>query len=504
MNTNVYGVIFVWLSLLLVLGCSDAELENQSEQNDPDQNQNQNQNQPNSTENNSEEDDVIEALRELVEQRDLQPLSEPPPQDPAKVELGHNLFFDPILSGNKDANCAFCHQMDEATADEFSISAGTTSVRDEHGDRRPGPELSFTPRISPDIFNRGHESLRTMFWDARVEQLDDGRIVFHERSYPQMDGHYYRILPEEADNLLAAQNLLPVHDRDELRGHHGIPDIFGEFNEVAAVPNHSVEGTWNALIARLIEIEGYQELFEEIYPEIELEDLHFVHATNGLAAFFIDTFSFTDAPWDEFLRGDDEALTDEQARGAKLFYGDAGCSSCHGGEIFTDQELYNWGVPPKTKGPETLDYLDRGAAHRSHAGPDRYFHFRTPPLRNVELTGPYMHNGVYETLEDVIRHKIDPIESLWNYDSSHLGPIFRQQVHNNEDSLAAVESTISSQVLTIPEMSDDEISDLIAFLKSLTSPSARDLEHVELDSVPSGLEIPDPKNRPWAHEQDLD
>ena len=490
-----------WLSMMLIglfigIGCT-AEEDEQVNDNDP-----QGEVDAGVPDAEPDETNVIQELRDLADERGLVPITDPPPQDPAKVELGHNLFFDPILSGNEDANCAFCHQMDEATADEFSISAGTMSVRDENGDRRPGPEMKFTPRISPEIFNRGNHEIRTMFWDARLEQLDDGTVVFHERSYPEMEGHYFRIMPEEADNLLAAQNLLPVHDRDEMRGVYGQRTLSGEFNELAAVAGHNLEGTWQRLIERLIEIPGYQELFTTIYPDIELEDLHFAHATNGLAAFFIDAFSFSDSPWDEFLAGNDEALTEAEARGAKLFFGEAECSSCHGGELLTDQRLYNWAVPPKTRGPESLDNLDRGAAHRAHAGPSEDFHFRTPPLRNVELTGPYMHNGVYETLEDVLRHKSDPIHGLWNYDSSHLGEVFRKQVHSGTNELEQVERTVSAKALLVPELNDDEIADLVAFLKSLTSPSARDLEHLELEEVPSGLPIPDPKDRPLQQTND--
>lgn len=444
--------------------------------------------------------ELLQALRVEVEERGLNPIEEQP-QDPALVELGHNLFFDPILSGNKDANCAFCHQMDEATADEFPLSAGTNSVRDENGDRRPGPQHRLTPRISPDLFNRGHEDLTTMFWNTRLQLMDDGRVVFFENSYPKVEGVYYRIMPEEANNLLAAQNMLPVQDRDELRGFNSSRTIFDEHNEVASVPNHHLEGTWNRLLDRLLAIDGYRELFKEAYPEKDLDsDLHYAHAANGLAAFFIENFTLTESPWDQFLRGDDEALTAAQVRGANLFYGEAGCGSCHGNDLLTDQEIYNWAVPPMTRGPESFDNMDLGAAHRSHAGPEQRFHFRTPPLRNVELTGPYMHNGAFGTLEEVIRHKMDPIEGLWNYNPTHLGPVFRRQVHTGERELARVEATVSPQALLTPELSDDQIDDLIAFLESLTDPQAADLTHLELDEVPSGIEIPDPKARPFRDE----
>ncbi len=477
--------------LLFAVGCqSETDGEEEAGESEP-------QSSVDSTPDEPVDNELLQALRTEVEERGLQAIEEQP-QDEALVELGHNLFFDPILSGPKDANCAFCHQMDEATADEFPLSAGTASVRDENGDRRPGPQHRFTPRISPELFNRGHEDWRTMFWDTRVQLLDDGRVAFFDTSYAKIDDLHYRIMPDEADNLLAAQNMLPTQDRDEMRGFNSSRTIFDEHNELGSVADHSLEGTWNRLRDRILAIDEYRELLQAAYPEKDIdEDLHWAHATNGLAAFIIDSFTLTESPWDQFLRGDDQALTAAQIRGGNLFYGEAGCASCHGGDLFTDQEIYNWAVPPMTRGPEPFDNMDLGAAHRSHVGLDQAFHFRTPPLRNVELTGPYMHNGSLGTLEDVIRHKMDPVEGLWNYEPTHLGPVFRRQVHTGEEQLARVEKTLSPQALLTPELSDDQIDDLIAFMESLTDPRAADLTHLQRDEVASGLPIPDPKARPF-------
>ncbi len=436
------------------------------------------------------DEELRDEMQQTIEDLGLNPLGDPPKVDEAKVALGHQLFFDPILSGSKDVNCATCHHMDRATTDEFALSAGTNFIIDEFGHRRPGPQLSFTPRTSTELFNLGHEELRTMFWDVRLEKLEDGNIVLHEHSYPKMEGNYLRVMPEQLDSLLAAQAMLPVHSRNEMRGADGAKDIFGETNETASVPNHHFEGTWKRITDRLVDIPAYVELFDQVYPELDKEELNFAHAANALAAFQIDAFTFPDSPWDDFVDGDDEALTNAELRGADLFFGEAQCATCHGGDLFTDQRFYNLAVPPMTRGPESLDNMDLGAAHRSHAGPDEEFHFRTPPLRNVELTGPYMHNGAYATLEEVIRHKIDPVEGLWNYAPSHLTPAIERQVHSGENELARVQDTLSSQALIVPELSAKEIDDLIAFMKSLTSPSATDLEHLDLEDVPSGLPLP--------------
>ncbi|CAN0509948.1 unnamed protein product, partial [Laminaria digitata] len=204
------------------------------------------------------------------------------------------------------------------------------------------------------------------------------------------------------------------------------------------------------------------------------------------------SFTFLDSPWDRFLAGEDDALTDAQARGALLFYGDAKCSVCHSGALLTDQKFYNIGVRPVSRGPDSTEFLDRGVAHRSIAGPDDSFAFRTPPLRNVALTAPYMHTGIYNDLEQVIRHKMDIERGLWLYDSSIMRPEFSRLVHHGADRLSQVAETLVPWLSLGIELTDDEIADLVAFLESLTSPSALDLSHVIPESVPSGLEIPIP------------
>ncbi len=435
-------------------------------------------------------DALRQDLRHRLDIMGVEAVEAPEDIDEALVELGHNLFFDPILSGSRDTNCASCHLMDEGTSDGRPLSIGTGSVIDDYGEERPGPQLALTPRNSIELFHRGTDDLRVRFWDGRMEQLDDGRIVMHEISYSKVEGTYLRIMPEEADNILAAQVMFPVLDRDELRGIHGSVDIYGEENELALVPDHDLEGSWRGLIRRIVEVAEYRQALTEIYPDVPAEELKFVHAANALSAFITAEFSPDDSPWDRFLLGDDNALSEAQLRGADLFYGDAKCAACHGGTLMTDQKLYNLAVPPMTRGPDSLMNMDLGAAHRSHAGPAQEFHFRTPPLRNVEITGPYMHNGAYPTLERVLRHKMDPIDSLWNFDDSHLERVFYEQVHVDPEKLARVEATYSTRADEVPHLDDEQIDDLIAFLKSLTSPSSIDRRDLNLDAVPSGLPVP--------------
>ncbi|MFB6374365.1 MAG: hypothetical protein ABEN55_14890, partial [Bradymonadaceae bacterium] len=126
------------------------------------------------------------------------------------------------------------------------------------------------------------------------------------------------------------------------------------------------------------------------------------------------------------------------------------------------------------------------------------FAFRTPPLRNCELTAPYMHSGAYKSIEAAIRHHLDPARSLANYDGSHLPPEVRGQVHNSPSVrrrlLKRLDGRIRvrARIQKIPghplRITDRNVDRLVAFLKSMSSPEAtNNLEETAPDSVPSGL-----------------
>jgi cytochrome c peroxidase len=452
--------------------------------------------------NNATEDDgpavdpatVEQELPALLEQAGAAPIELPAAKDPAKVELGRMLFFDPVLSGNKDSSCSTCHHPTKATTVGEALAVGT-KARVEDGVRLPRNDHSFTPRNPPDLFNLGDPDLQTIFWDSRMQILEDGRIVMHDRTASHAEGNYLRVMPSSTENLLAAQVMFPVLNRDEMRGDYGELDINGEPNELGQRTDIDFEGVWRDLTDRLMSNQTYRELFADAFPSVDPEEMTFHFAANALAAFIIETFSFDDAPFDQYLRGDEDALTDQQKYGAWLFYGDAGCAECHSGKLMTDQKLHNIGVRPISSGPEALHLdaevsMDMGASHRAHAGPDRAFSFRTPTLRNVALTAPYMHNGAYADLESAIRHKTAMHDRLWNYDHTQIGEQFWDQVHTSEYVINAVEATMTHEQTR--ELDEEEIDALVAFLESLTSPTAAQMGGIEPEEVPSGLPIPEP------------
>jgi cytochrome c peroxidase len=317
-----------------------------------------------------------------------------------------------------------------------------------------------------------------LFWDGRVSgSLTTGFDT------PASDR-----LPDGLDSLLAAQAMFPVTSRDEMRGLRGDHDIFGQKNELAMLVDYAARPIWAALMRRLAAIPGYVELFRAAYPDVPVDQLGFQHAANALAAYEIDFFTFEDSPFDRYLQGESSALSPQAQRGALLFYGEAGCAACHTGGLLTDQHFYNLAVPQVGPGKGREEPLDLGRARETGNDCDRYA-FRTPPLRNVAITGPWMHSGAFTSLEAAVRHHLDPAGGLLAYDPSQLAVMFQSMCQDQPEVLASVLRTESDIASDQAPLSDAQVQDLLAFLDALTSPQALDLEDTIPDSVPSGLPV---------------
>jgi cytochrome c peroxidase len=418
-------------------------------------------------------------LRAALRDAEVVALGPAPSFDPALVELGRFLMFDKELSGNRDISCATCHHPLLHTGDGLSVSIGTGG-RGLGPSRVLGEERALIPRNAPEVFNRGAEQWRTMFWDGRVSGSA-------ETGFSSPAG---AALPSHLDSVLAVQAMFPVTSRDEMRGKAGDVDVFGAPNELALVDDDGFAAIWSALMARLTAIPEYVDLFAAAFPDSAAEELDFGHAARAIAAFEIDFWTLPDSPFDRYLAGDDSALADDAKRGALLFYGQARCAECHSGPLLTDQEHHDVAVPQVGPGKGGEAPLDYGRGRETGELAQRYA-FRTPPLRNVAITGPWMHDGAYTTLAGAVRHMLDPASSLLAYDPSQLAPALYGTFQDDATILDAILANLDEKVLDPVLLSDAQVADLLAFLTALTDPAAADLRGDIPDRVPSGLPVAD-------------
>jgi cytochrome c peroxidase len=298
-------------------------------------------------------------------------------------------------------------------------------------------------------------------------------------------------VPQIVENLAAAQAMIPVTNRVEMRGLPGDHDVLGNVNELAQIPDSQYTAIWNATIARVVAIDEYKRRFNAVFPGVPASALSFAHAANAIAAFEIQSFSKTNSPFDRYLARDDAALSTDAKEGALLFFGRAGCSSCHNGPLLGGQSFANAGVPQLGPGTGKAAPLDAGREDFAPAGKPQFL-FRVPPLRNVELTAPYMHDGAYATLEAVVSHYNNVDSALKAFTSNELDPAYRASYRGDAATVNAVLSTVDGRLRQPLGLSSDDQRRIVAFLRSLTDPSARDLSAIAPSAVPSGLPVRDP------------
>lgn len=235
---------------------------------------------------------------------------------------------------------------------------------------------------------------------------------------------------------------------------------------------------------------GYKSLFFAAYPSISnVDDFTFGHAAEAIASYESQAFAAFNSPFDDYLRGDNSALTDEQKRGAMLFFGAARCSQCHNGPLLSDNQHHGIAAPQVGPG-KNMPFDDLGRALETLDPNDEYT-FRTPSLRNIALTSPYTHSGAYYTLEAVVRHHMYPEQSLLSYDPTQLPAIFESTVDFDASRQGRRIAQISPILQTPIALTDAEVDDLVAFLHALTDPASINLTDEVPDTVPSGLPVRD-------------
>jgi cytochrome c peroxidase len=239
---------------------------------------------------------------------------------------------------------------------------------------------------------------------------------------------------------------------------------------------------------RLGAIPEYRAMFEAAYPGTKFEQMTFAHASNAIGAFLVAKLSFANSPWDKFLAGDDRALTARQLEGAQTFL-TLKCSVCHTGATFSDEQFHNVAVPQIGPGQGNGESLrdDFGRMNVTGNSDDRY-RFRTTPLRNVELTGPYGHDGAIMTLRDFVEHYSESDLKLLAYDPGQLEPGLRGSVLLNSSLILAQRDTLLEGVV----LTQDLVGKLIDYMDALTDNAARNLSRVVPARVPSKLPVDRP------------
>lgn len=411
-------------------------------------------------------------VRQLAAERGIVPLRREAPVRPALVRLGRALTFDPVLSGNRNIACSTCHLPSFGTGDGRSLSVGEGAT--DFGPGRTHPGGIFIPRNAPSLFNLA--AMRHLFWDGRVQVDPAGNLS--TPAGPQLTPEMREVFEFGAISALA---MFPVTNREEMRGAPGS-------NEVADLPDADLTGIWAALMGRLGGIPEYRSMFEAAYPGTPFEEMTFAHASNAIAGFVVEKLTFVDTPWDRFLAGSNRALSPAQLRGAQTFLA-LKCSVCHNGATFSDDDFHNVAVaqfgPGQGNGESLRD--DFGRMNVTGDAADRY-RFRTTPLRNVELTGPYGHTGAIASLRGFIEHYSESHLKLRAYDGAELEPALRPTLLDNAEEILAHRDTLLDGVV----LSDQIVDELTAYMSALTDDAARDLARITPRTVPSGLPVDRP------------
>ncbi len=395
--------------------------------------------------------------------------------------LGQSLFYDPILSGNRNVSCATCHHPRFATSDGMSLGIGDGG----HGlgpDRKVStqntPEQRI-PRNAPALFNLGATQFTALFHDSRLQQDASLPSGFRTPLGTEMETGF--------DSALAAQAMFPVLSGDEMAGHYSE-------NEVAQAVRLGFltgdDGAWALLAARINAIPQYRHAFDTLNgPD---SPIAFADIANAIAAFISFEWRADNSPFDIYLRRGSPMAGDAMA-GMQLFYGKANCDSCHSGLFQTDHQLHAIAMPqigPGKAAPFERHNRDTGRMRVTGNAADAY-KFRTPSLRNIRQTAPYGHAGAYASLKATIRHHLDPIKALQTYDPTQAvlpGPAYGSD-NALMQSPTDVDAIAQANELAPMPLSDTEITQIIAFLHSLSDAESLAGRLGVPTNVPSGLPV---------------
>lgn len=363
-----------------------------------------------------------ERLQALISQLELTPafdaVANLPDIADAKPQLGKQLFFTKNLGGEQSAACVSCHHPSLGGADQLSLPVGVNAVdalnipsHDLLGQARFNGSanvnnLPTVPRNSPSVFNLGLLT-RGLFWDSRVETNRRGNIMTPDSPLNEQGQRLPDSNLAPGTSLAAAQARFPVTSGDEMRGQF-----------MSDADNQTLRA---ALAKRLDDSDeslhtNWPVAFELAFGDREV---NFQRISEALGE-YERSMVFVNNPWNNYLNGDTQALSEQQKAGALLFFGarqqgGANCVACHSGPTFSDQRQHLVAFPQmgpgKGNASETATSSDFGRENVSADAADRY-HFRTPSLLNIAQTAPYGHSGAFQTLQQVVAHYSNPRRSI--------------------------------------------------------------------------------------------
>lgn len=400
----------------------------------------------------------------------------------AEARLGQLLFYDPILSGNRNTSCATCHHPKFGTSDGLGLGLGEGAIGlgpDRHVTDVNIPELRI-PRNSPALFNLGATQFTHLFADGRIEVDPSRPSGMRTPMEEEMVAGFA--------SVLSAQTMFPVLSPDEMAGHYSENDVS---KAVRSGQITGEGGAWDIIAKRVAAIPAYAETFSAVYPEIrEGRAIAFTDISNAIAAFIEIEWRSDTSPFDAYLHGEGE-LSVEAKAGAAFFYGDGGCSTCHSGALQTDHGFHAMGAPQIGPGK-----AERFEPHSRDDGRGRVtgrtedqFAFRTPSLRNVMITGPWGHAGAHQDIAQFLRDHADPKAGLARFTRPWLPELPNSKPDWVVMADIAQVTEISAAVPEGKPLDEAKVGELIAFLTSLTDHAALTGRLGIPKTVPSGLPV---------------
>ena len=366
--------------------------------------------------------------------------------DPSLSSLGEVLFESKLLSGGMDTACSTCHLKELSRVDGLPVSIGVGG-NGEGIDRLMDGKGIIVPRNSFTLLGRGHKEYSTYFWDGKV-QTEMNRLVSIIGD-GKSKGFHSTLSVAAVLPILARDEFLGVLSKSKSNGMESIDNSYYEMRYQAAskVIKKRILDTkgknWDELRAKFIE------------SNLDLDNLELSGIGNALASFLIEKESCIKNRWSQYIHGNREALSNNEKKGAYVFYGKGRCVSCHSGDLLSDFKFHSIGVPQGDVGVSIYGQ-DLGRSEISLNQEDR-FKFKTPSLLKVSKTKPYAHNGVFNQLDEVVLFHLNPI------------PYFKDIEWSKKDyfNYGRVLSSRSEMLSYIDVLTEDDFKHLLSFLETL-------------------------------------